>query len=99
MNRDYLPQEPLVAHDHIGMQIGLPADRIDHFVLVDDSSGIEVLPAAVLGTLSIAESNASERFRKIVVLVPLLGVFEDFNSRVKHRRKGLPATEAEVSLP
>ena len=77
----------------------MPTDRIDRFVLVDDASGVEVLPTAVLGTLGVSDGDAPERFREGVVLVPLLGVFEDFDSRVKHRRKGLPATEAGVSRP
>ena len=99
VDRNYFPQEPLVANDHIGAQVGLPTDRIDRFVLVDDASSVEVLPTAVLGTLGVADSDAPERFREVVVLVPLLGVFEDLDSRVKNRRKGLPATEAGVSRP
>ena len=77
----------------------MPADRIDHFVLVDDASGVEVLPTTVLGALGVADGDAPERFREVVVLVPLFGVFEDFDSRVKHRHKELSATEAGVSRP
>lgn len=99
VDRNYLPQEPLVANDHIGTQVGLPTDRVDRFVLVDDASGVEIFPTAVLGTLGVADGDAPERFREVVVLVPLLGVFEDFDSRVKHRRKGLPATKAGVFRP
>ena len=94
VDRNYLPQEPLVTNDHIGTQVGLPTDRIDRFVLVDDAPGVEVLPTAVLSTLGVAAGAAPERFRDVVVLVPLFGVFDDFDSRVKLRRKGLPATEA-----
>ena len=77
----------------------MPPNRVDRFVLVDDAAGVEVLPTAVLGTLGVADGDAPERFREVVVLVPLLGVFEDFDSRVKQRRKGLPATGAGVSRP
>ena len=79
VDRDYLPQEPLVANDHIGTQAGLPTNRIDRFVLVDDAAGVEVLPTAVLGTLGVADGDVPERFREVVVLVPLLGVLEDFD--------------------
>lgn len=49
-----------------------PADGVDHLVLMNDSSGIEVLPSSCFRALGIAVSDMNKLLRPVVVLVPLV---------------------------
>lgn len=94
-----VPQYSFVADNHIGTQAGNPPDCIDRLVFVNDTARIEVFATTGFGILCVADGHAPQTLRTIVVGVALLNVFEDFDSVVKHRHMGLPATEAGVSRP
>lgn len=94
-----MPQYSFVADNHIGTQVGNPPDCIDRLVFVNDMARIEVFATTGFGILCVADGHAPQTLRTIVVGVALLDVFEDFDSVVKHLRKGLSATEAAVSRP
>lgn len=99
MNGGDVSQYSFVADNHIGTQVGYPSDCIDHLVFVNDAAGIEVFAATGFGILCIAYGHAPQTLRAVVVSVAFINVFEDFDSVVKHRHKGLSATEAAVSRP
>lgn len=94
-----MPQDSFVADNHVGTQAGYPPDCIDRIVFVCDTARIEVFATTGFGILCVADSHATQTLRAVVVGVALLDVFEDFDSVVKHRRMGLPATEAGVFQP
>lgn len=94
-----MPQYSFVADNHIGTQVGNPPDCIDRLVFVNDTARIEVFATTGFGILRVADGHAPQTLRTIVVGVALLNVFEDFDSVVKHRHMGLPATEAGVFQP
>ena len=98
VNRNYFAQSPFISDKLSRMQAVLIANCVDDFVLMHDAPGVEVLPASVLGTLGIANSYAHQRLGEFVVIIAFFDVTEDFNSGVKHRRKGLHARGAKVSL-
>lgn len=94
-----VPQYSFVADNHVGAQAGNPPDCIDRLVFVNDTARIEVFATTGFGILCVADSHATQTLRAVVVGIALLDVFEDFDSVVKHRHMGLPATEAAVSRP
>lgn len=94
-----VPQYSFVTDNHVGAQAGNPPDCIDRLVFVCDTARIEVFATTGFGILCVADGHAPQTLRTIVVGVALLDVFEDFDSVVKHRRMGLPATEAGVFQP
>lgn len=94
-----MPQYSFVADNHVWTQAGYPSDCINNLVLVDDTARIEVFATTGFGILCVADGHAPQTLRAIVVGVAFLDVFEDFDSVVKHLRKGLSATEAGVFRP
>lgn len=94
-----MPQYSFVTDNHVGTQAGYPPDCIDRLVFVCDTARIEVFAASGFGILCVADGHAPQTLRAVVVGVALLDVFEDFDSVVKHRHMGLPATEAGVFRP
>lgn len=94
-----MSQYSIVADNHVRTQVRYPSDCIDHLVFVDDAAGIEVFAATGFGILCVAYGHAPQTLRAVVVGIAFLDVFENFDSVVKHRRKGLSATEAGVSRP
>lgn len=94
-----MPQYSFVTDNHVGAQAGYPPDCIDRLVFVCDTARIEVFAASGFGILCVADGHAPQTLRAVVVGIALLDVFEDFDSVVKHRRMGLPATEAGVFRP
>ena len=99
MNGGDVSQYFFVTDNHVGTQVRYPSDCIDLLVFVDDAAGIEVFAATGFGILCVADGHAPQTLRAVVVGVAFLDVFEDFDSVVKHLRKGLFATEAAVSRP
>ena len=55
-----------------------------HLVLVDYSRGIQILPSASLGALGIRLRHEVQPERPVIVFVPELEIFVDFNPVVKH---------------
>ena len=55
MDGGYLPQVSIIAEHLSGREILLPANGVDDFVFVNNAAGIEVLAAAVLRALGIAD--------------------------------------------
>lgn len=94
-----VPQYSFVTDNHVGAQAGYPPDCIDRLVFVCDTARIEVFATTGFGILCVADGHAPQTLRAVVVGVALLDVFENFDSVVKHLRKGLSATEAAVSRP
>lgn len=88
-----MSQYSIVADNHVWTQVRYPSDCIDHLVFVDDAARIEVFAATGFGILCVAYGHAPQTLRAVVVGVAFLDVFEDFDSVVKHLRKGLSATE------
>ena len=99
MNGGDVSQYSIVADNHVGTQARYPPDCIDRLVFVCDTARIEVFATTGFGILCVADGHAPQTLRTIVVGVALLNVFEDFDSVVKHRHMGLPATEAGVFRP
>lgn len=94
-----MSQYSIVADNHVGTQAGYPPDCIDRLVFVNDTARIEVFATTGFGILCVAYGHAPQTLRAVVIGIAFLDVFEDFDSVVKHRRKGLSATEAGVSRP
>lgn len=99
MNGGDVSQYSIVADNHVGTQAGYPPDCIDRLVFVNDTARIEVFATTGFGILCVAYGHAPQTLRAVVIGIAFLDVFEDFDSVVKHRRKGLSATEAGVSRP
>ena len=99
MNGGDVSQYSIVADNHVGTQARYPPDCIDRLVFVCDTARIEVFATTGFGILCVADGHAPQTLRAVVVGVAFLDVFEDFDSVVKHLRKGLSATEAAVSRP
>ena len=96
---DDLAQALFIA-DHLPGPQALPiADGVDYLVLVDDALGIKVLTAAALGALGETDCYPYQRPDEFVVVVPLLGISEDFDTVIKHDRRELPATAGAASPP
>ena len=94
-----MSQYSFVADNHVGTQVGNPPDCIDRLVFVCDTARIEVFATTGFGILCVADGHVPQTLCAVVVGVALLVVFEDFDSVVKHRHMGLPATEAGVFRP
>lgn len=94
--RSYLTERLTILDDHSRQQACAIANSIDHLVLVDDATSIEILPAARLGALGVAYGYALQFLRAVVVGIAYLAVLVYFYVVVKHRFRCYKGGHAKV---
>ena len=92
----YLRERLPILDDHSRQQAYTIADGIDHLVLVDDATRIEILPAARLGALGVAYSHPLQLLRAGVGGIAYLAVLVYLYAVVKHRSRCYKGGHAKV---
>ena len=92
----YLAERLPILDDHSRQQACAIAYGVDHLVLVDDATRIEILPAARLGALGVAYGYALQLLRAVVVGIAYLAVLVYLYAVVKHRSRCYKGGHAKV---
>ena len=92
----YLAERLPILDDHSRQQASTIANSIDHLVLVDDATRIEILPATRLGVLGVAYSHPLQLLRAVVVGIAYLSVLVYLYAVVKHRSRCYKGGRAKV---